>query len=93
MPHIQGTDRHAVIQFPPTLDDYIAVDNPVRVIDAFVDQLDLQTLGFTRVVAARTGRPAYQPGDLMKLYIYGYLNRTRSSRLLGREAQRNIEVM
>ncbi len=93
VPHIQGTDRHAVIQFPPVLDDYIAADNPVRVIDAFVDQLDLQTLGFTRVVAARTGRPAYQPADLLKLYIYGYLNRTRSSRLLERETQRNVEVM
>ncbi len=93
MPHIQGADRHAVIQFPPILDDYIAADNPVRVIDAFVDHLDLQTLGFTRVVAARTGRPAYQPADLLKLYIYGYLNRTRSSRLLERETQRNVEVM
>lgn len=93
MPHIQGADRHAVIQFPPTLDDYIAPDNPVRVIDAFVDQLDLQTLGFTRVVASHTGRPAYHPGDLLKLYIYGYLNRIRSSRLLERETQRNVEVM
>ena len=93
MPHIQGADRHAVIQFPPLLDDYITPDNPVRVIDAFVDQLDLQTLGFTRAVAARTGRPAYHPGDLLKLYIYGYLNRTRSSRLLERETQRNVEVM
>ncbi len=93
MPHIQGADRHAVIQFPPVLDDYIAPDNPVRVIDAFVDQLDLQSLGFTRAVAARTGRPAYHPGDLLKLYIYGYLNRTRSSRLLERETQRNVELM
>ena len=93
MPHIQGADRHAVIPFPPVLDDYIAPDNPVRVIDAFVDQLDLQTLGFTRAVAARTGRPAYHPGDLLKLYIYGYLNRTRSSRLLERETHRNVEVM
>ncbi len=93
MPHIQGADRHAVIQFPPVLDDYIAPDNPVRVIDAFVDHLDLQALGFTRAVAARTGRPAYHPGDLLKLYVYGYLNRTRSSRLLEREAHRNIEVM
>jgi transposase len=93
VPHIQGADRHAVIQFPPILDDYITPDNPVRVIDAFVDQLDLQALGFTRAVAASTGRPAYHPGDLLKLYVYGYLNRIRSSRLLEREAHRNIEVM
>ncbi len=93
MPHIQGVDRHAVIQFPPTLDDYITSDNPVRVIDAFVDQLDLHILGFTRAVAARTGRPAYHPGDLLKLYIYRYLNRIRSSRLLERETQRTVEVM
>ncbi len=93
VPHIQGADRHAVIPFPPILDDYIAADNPVRVIDAFVDQLDLQTLGFTRAVAPQMGRPAYHPADLLKLYVYGYLNRTRSSRLLEREAQRNVEVM
>ncbi len=93
MPHIQGADRHAVLQFPPTLDDYIGPDNPARVIDAFVDQLDLQTLGFTRATPARMGRPAYNPGDLLKLYVYGYLNRTRSSRLLEREAQRNVELM
>lgn len=93
VPHIQGADRQAVIQFPPVLDDYLAADNPVRVIDAFVDQLDLQTLGFTRAVAPRLGRPAYHPADLLKLYVYGYLNRTRSSRLLERETQRNIEVM
>ena len=93
MPHIQGADRHAVIQFPPVLDDYIGPENPVRVIDAFVDQLDLHTLGFTRAVPARTGRPAYHPGDLLKLYVYGDLNRTRSSRLLEREAQRNVELM
>ncbi len=93
MPHIQGADRHTVIQFPPILDDYITPDNPVRVIDAFVDQLDLQALGFARAVPARTGRPAYHPGDLLKLYVYGYLNRTRSSRLLEREAHRNVEVM
>ncbi len=93
MPHIQGADRHAVIEFPPVLDDYRAPDNPVRVIDAFVDQLDLQTLGFIRAVAPRMGRPAYHPADLLTLYVYGSLNRTRSSRLLEREAQRNIEVM
>ncbi len=93
MPHIQGADRHETLLFPPSLDEYIAADNPVRVIDAFVDQLDLQTLGFRRVVAKTMGRPAYYPGDLLKLYVYGYLNRTRSSRLLERETQRNVEVI
>ena len=93
MPHLQGVSREAVILFPPTLDDYVALDNPVRFIDAFVDQLDLQALGFPRVVAAIEGRPAYPPADLLKLYVYGYLNRVRSSRRLERETQRNVEVM
>ena len=93
MPHLQGTAREAVIQFPPTLDEYVRPDNPVRFIDAFVDQLDLVALGFERAVANPLGRPAYAPGDLLKLYLYGYLNRVRSSRLLEREARRNVEVM
>ncbi len=93
VPHIQGADRQEVLLFPPSLDEYIAVDNPVRFIDAFVDQLDLHALGFKRAVPASTGRPAYHPGDLLKLYVYGYLNRIRSSRLLERETQRNVEVM
>src|SRR5215475_3610961 len=93
MPHIQGVQRDAVLLFPPSLDEYITPDNPVRFIDAFVDQLDLQALGLRCAVAAPTGRPAYHPGDLLKLYIYGYLNRVRSSRLLEREACRNIELM
>ena len=93
MPHIQGVLRDAVLLFPSSLDEYITPDNPVRVIDAFVDQLDLQALGFRRAVAAATGRPAYHPGDLLKLYIYGYLNRIRSSRLLERESQRNVELI
>ena len=93
MPHLRGTARDVVLHFPPTLDDYITADNPVRFIDAFVDQLDLQTLGFKRATANPLGRPAYAPGDLLKLYLYGYLNRIRSSRLLEREAQRNVEVM
>ncbi len=92
MPHIQGVQRDAVLFFPPSLDEYLTPDNPVRVIDAFVDQLDLQALGFRRAVAAPTGRPAYHPGDLLKLSIYGYLNRIRSSRLLERESQRNVEL-
>jgi len=75
MSHIQGANRHEEIEFPQRLDDYIAADNPVRFIDAFVDELDLEALGFRHVVAAATGRPSYQPGDLLKLYIYGYLYR------------------
>ncbi len=71
MPHIQGVQRDAVLLFPPSLDEYITDDNPVRFIDAFVDQLDLQELGFLRAVAAPLGRPAYHPRDLLKLYIYG----------------------
>jgi transposase len=93
VPHIHGADRHEVVLFPPSLDEYISEENPVRFIDAFVDQLDLQALGFQRAIAASTGRPAYHPGDLLKLYLYGYLNRVRSSQLLERETQRNIEVM
>jgi len=93
MPHIQGASRDQVLLFPPSLDEYITDDNPVRFIDAFVNQLDLHELGFTRTVASPLGRPAYHPGDLLKLSIYGYLNRLRSSRLLEREARRNLEVM
>jgi transposase len=93
MPHIHGAPRDQVLLFPPSLDEYITDDNPVRFIDAFVDQLDLHQLGFTRAVASPLGRPAYHPSDLLKLYIYGYLNRLRSSRLLERETQRNVELM
>ena len=93
MPHVQGQARDAVVLFPPSLDEYITPDNPVRFIDAFVDQLDLQALGFARVIPAETGRPAFHPGDLLKLYVYGYLNRSRSSRQLERETQRTVEVM
>lgn len=93
MSHIQGANRHEEIEFPQRLDDYIAADNPVRFMDAFVDALDLEALGFRHVVAAATGRPSYQPGDLLKLYIYGYLYRLRSSRRLEQETQRNVELM
>ena len=93
MPHLQGVNRGVIVLFPPALDDYIAADNPVRFIDAFVDQLNLEELGFHRSVAATEGRPAYHPADLLKLYIYGYLNRIRSSRGLERETHRNVEVM
>jgi transposase len=71
MPHLQGVSRDAVLLFPPTLDEYITADNPARFVDAFVDSLDLQALGFQRELAATEGRPAYQPGDLLKLYLYG----------------------
>jgi transposase len=79
--------------FPEHLDDYIAEDNPVRVIDVFVDELDLKELGFEGMQPGVTGRPAYHPGTLLKIYIYGYLNRIQSSRRLERETQRNVELI
>jgi transposase len=82
-----------VLLFPPSLDEYITDDNPVRFIDAFVVQLELEELGFQRAVASPLGRPSYHPGALLKLYISGYLNRLRSSRLLERETHRNVELM
>lgn len=93
MGHIRGADRSEVLLFPESLDDYIGEDNPVRFIDAFVANLDLAALGFARAIPAATGRPAYDPADLLKLYVYGYLNRVCSSRMLEREAGRNVEVM
>jgi transposase len=93
MGYIQGANRHEVILFPERLDDYIAEDNPVRFLDAFVDELDLAACGFRRAVPAATGRPGYAPGALLKLYLYGYLSRLRSSRRLEQETQRNVELM
>src|SRR5438309_6555127 len=90
---IEGEDRTQVTLLPACLDDYIEAENPVRVVEVFVDGLDLDALGFVGVDPAATGRPAYHPAVLLKLYIYGYLNRIQSSRRLEREAQRNIEVM
>ena len=90
---VEGTDRSQGTLFPVCLDDWIDEDNPVRVIDAFVDRLDLGELGFEGVEPAETGRPAYHPSVLLKLYVYGYLNRVQSSRRLEREAGRNVEVM
>ena len=90
---IEGVDRSQVTLFPDRLADWIDEDNPVQVIDAFVDALDLCDLGFERATAAATGRPGYHPSVLLKLYIYGYLNRVQSSRRLEREAGRNVEVM
>jgi transposase len=90
---IEGLDRGQTTLFPDRLEDWIGDDNPVRVVDVFVDELDLGGLGFGRVVPLSTGRPGYQPSVLLKLYIYGYLNRVQSSRRLEREAGRNVEVM
>src|SRR6185312_12833266 len=90
---VEGIDRGQSTLFPECLDDWIDEDNPVRVIDAFVDTLDLAELGFDGTAPAQTGRPAYHPAALLKLYIYGYLNRVQSSRRLEREAGRNVEVM
>ena len=93
MTHISGFDRSQLLLLPEAVDDYVGADNPVRFIDAFVDELDLAAAGFARVAPKATGRPGYAPGDLLKLYIYGYLNRTRSSRRLEMECHRNIEVI
>jgi transposase len=90
---IHGTNRHEEILFPERLDDYMAAENPVRFIDAFVDHLNLTTLGLQRATPATTGRPAYHPADLVKLYIYGYLDRLRSRRRLAQETHRNVELM
>src|SRR5947209_1829785 len=93
MTHLVGHDRCQTLLLPESLDDYVGPENPVRFIDAFVDELDLAAAGFGRVQPKVTGRPGYAPGDLLKLYIYGYLNRIRSSRRLEAEAHRNLEVI
>src|SRR6202048_2145555 len=93
MTHISGFERSQLLLLPEAIDDYVVADDPVRFIDAFVDGLDLAAAGFKRVTPKVTGRPGYAPGDLLKLYIYGYLNRVRSSRRLEAECHRNIEVI
>ncbi len=90
---IEGNERSQATLLPQYLDDYIAEDNPVRAVDAFVEELDLKALGFEGADPAITGRPSYHPAVLLKIYIYGYLNRIASSRRLEREAQRNVELM
>jgi len=90
---IHGESRDQITLLPECLDDYIGEDNPVRVIDLFVDELDLANLGFDGAAPATTGRPGYHPSLLLKIYIYGYLNRIQSSRRLERESQRNVELM
>jgi len=90
---IQGEHRRQSTLLSEMLDDYVTAENPVRVIDVFVGNLDLKQLGFEGVTPASTGRPFYHPGVMLKLSIYGYLNQVQSSRRLEREAQRNIELM
>jgi transposase len=91
--YVEGLDRRQSFLLPESVQDYVGEDNPVRVIDVFVDRIDLTELGFGRAVPADTGRPGYHPATLLKLYLYGYLNRIPSSRRLEREAQRNLELM
>ena len=90
---VEGVDRSQSTLLPASLDDYVGEDNPVRAVDAFVDGLDLKTLGFTSVAPLDTGRPGYHPAMMLKLYIYGYLNRIPSSRRLERECLRNLELI
>src|SRR2546430_7680286 len=90
---VVGDDRSQSTLFPERLDDYLGEDNPVRAIDVFVDELDVAKLGFDGVEPEATGRPAYHPATLLKIYVYGYLNRVQSSRRLERECQRNVELV
>ena len=91
--HVNGTHRDQTVLFPNTIDQYLEKENADRFIDAFVDSLNLEKLGFNHSILAETGRPSYDPSDLLKLYIYGYLNQVRSSRKLEKECHRNLEVM
>jgi transposase len=93
MAYISGVDREQTLLLPESVDQYVGPEHPVRFIDAFVSGLDLDACGFTRTVAAATGRPGYEPGDLLKLYIWGYFNSIRSSRRLERECSRNVELL
>jgi transposase len=93
MGHVTGQSRYQSTLFPEVLDEVVGGDDPVRVIDAFVEGLDLEDLGFSKVASEETGRPPYAPGDLLKLYIYGYLHRVRASRRLEAETHRNVQVM
>lgn len=90
---VAGADRQQWTLLPETLDDFVEADNPVRVVDAFVDALDLETLGFEGVVPEATGRPRYHPSTILKIYVYGYLNQVQSSRRLERECKRNLELI
>src|ERR1017187_768748 len=90
---VEGEDRRQSLLLPDSLDNYVTEDNPVRVVEVFIDELDLGALGFEGVQPAATGRPAYHASTMLKIYLYGYLNRVQSSRRLEREAQRNVELM
>lgn len=92
MKYIEGQYRDQITFLPDCIDDLIGQDNPVRVIDCFVENLDMEELGFQRAIPNSTGRPGYDPRDLLKLYIYGYMNKIRSSRKLMKECGRNIEL-
>jgi len=91
--YVEGEERSQTVLFPERLEDWICEENPVRVVDAFVDELDLKALGFERATAAETGRPGYHPATLLRIYIYGYLNRIASSRRLEHKCHRNVELM
>ncbi|MEK9213251.1 transposase [Sphingomonas sp. 2378] len=93
MAYIEGHARNQALLLPASVEDYVAADNPVRFIDAFVDDVDLGSAGFRRTQPKATGRPGYDPADMLKLYLYGYLNRVRSSRRLEAEATRNLELI
>ena len=93
MGYIQGEGRNQGTLFPEVLDGFVPADHVCRVIDAFVEMLVMSELGFERAQAAETGRPGYDPRDLLKLYLYGYLNQIRSSRRLEAECRRNVELM
>src|SRR5712672_1961484 len=90
---IDGEDRMQQTLLPHCLEDYVGEENPVRVIEVFIEELDLAALGFAGMTPAATGRPGYHPSTLLKIYLYGYLNRIQSSRRLERDAPRNIELM
>ena len=92
MSYIEGFDRKQAVLFPPAIDSMIAEDNEIRFIDLFVDKLDLGSMGFSLRAAGANGRPSYRPSDLLKLYIYGYLNRIRSSRALERECGVSVRL-
>lgn len=93
MGYIKGQDRKEIIQMPDSIEDYVSEENLERVIEAFIEETDLKELGFTKAIPAQLGRPSYSAADLTKLYVYGYMNRVRSSRRLKAEAERNVEVM
>lgn len=93
MDYIQRANRHQTLLFPATLDEYVSPGNPVRFIDAYIESLDLVKPGFTHARLASTGRPPYRPQELLKLFVYGYLHKIRSSRAMERETHRNIELL